>query len=76
MALTNESTNSLASSFVIYGVKRAPPAAPGIVSKRPMPRSWKVRFKMVKSSEIDDLALSYSSAKCVSETKVRGRSSK
>ncbi len=76
MAFTKEATNSSASVSSMYGVKRAPPAAPGIVSNRPIPRSWKVRFKIVKSSEIDDLALSYNSANCVKDTNVRGRSNK
>lgn len=47
----------------MLGVKTTPPAAPGIVSKNPVPRSLKVFLTIAKSSLIEDFAEPYRAAK-------------
>jgi hypothetical protein len=40
-------------------LKTTPPAAPGIVSRKPVPRSLKVFFTIAKSSLIEEIGVNY-----------------
>lgn len=63
------SINARVSSSEIDGINRAPPAAPGIVSRMPIPLNLKVRLMIARSSLIDDFADSYRSEKNVRKSR-------